>query len=49
MNLSINFFIKCLDDYPTIKQWGWFAILWLAGLIVALSMAYPIKWLMKWL
>lgn len=49
MNICINFLKKQLNDYPKIKQWGWFLILWIAGVMVAMSIAYPIKWLMKFL
>jgi hypothetical protein len=49
MKTSINLALKCLNEHPKIKQWGWFILLWLVGLMMALSIAYPIKWLMSFL
>lgn len=40
---------KCLEAYPKAKQWIWFIILWAIGLLAALAIAYPIKWLIKML
>lgn len=47
MNISIKFIAEKLDAHPAIKQWSWFVLLWLGGLAAALSLAYPIKLLIK--
>ena len=36
-----------IDAHPRIKQWGWFIILWFGGLLTAMCLAYPIKFLIK--
>lgn len=36
-----------LDDHPKIREWVWFAILWLGGLFTAVLLAYPIKLLIR--
>ena len=33
--------------HPKAREWAWFAVLWLGGLLAVTAVAYPIKWLMK--
>jgi hypothetical protein len=47
MNTCIKPVQHWLDKHPKIKEWLWFVTLWFAGLFTVLTMAYPIKWLMK--
>ena len=47
-----NFIKKCrifLKDRPRLRQWLWFIFLWVSGVVVAMSLAYPIKFLVKML
>jgi hypothetical protein len=47
MNTSINAVKTWLNHRPKARQWAWFAVLWLAGLLTVLAVAYPIKWIIK--
>lgn len=47
MKESIDFFHNYLKNHPKFKQWIWFFILWLMGLFSVLTLAYPIKILIK--
>ncbi len=33
-----------LTRHPRIREWIWFIVLWLGGLVSVLLIAYPIKW-----
>lgn len=47
MNIFIKDIQKWLNEHPKAKQWGWFVILWCAGLGTVLVLTYPIKLLIK--
>lgn len=47
MNTLIKKSVEWLNHHPKIKQWIWFIILWSGGLLAAVSVAYPIKLLIK--
>lgn len=36
-----------LNEHPKAKQWVWFIVLWIGGLVTVLSLTYPIKLLIK--
>ena len=36
-----------LDGHPKAKQWLWFIVLWMGGLLTVLTVTYPIKLLIK--
>lgn len=43
MNILINWF----NNHPQAKKWGWFFLLWIAGLATAVILTYPIKLLFQ--
>ena len=47
MNTCIKSVQTWFDQRPKLKQWAWFLILWLGGLMAVMAMAYPIKWLIE--
>ncbi|MDX2083415.1 MAG: hypothetical protein SFV53_05480 [Rickettsiales bacterium] len=38
-----------LDNHKNLKQWLWFILLWLGGIISAFVLTYPIKLLIKFM
>ena len=49
MNTAIKRAGHWIDRHPKAREWMWFAILWCGGLCAALAIAYPIKWLVKFM
>lgn len=47
MNTCIKPMKAWLNKHPKTKQWAWFVILWVGGVMSAMTIAYPIKLLMK--
>lgn len=47
MSICINKMQAWLDKHAKIKQWAWFVLLWLGGLVGVMCFAYPIKWIIK--
>jgi len=47
MNTCIKSVQNWLNKYPKAKQWAWFVVLWLGGLMTVMLVAYPIKWIVK--
>lgn len=47
MNTCIKSFRHWLGQHPKAKQWAWFLILWLSGLLTVMAIAYPIKLIIK--
>ena len=47
MSIYIKKLQHWFNAHPKAKEWGWFIILWLGGLITVLLAAYPFKWLIK--
>ncbi len=47
MNIRIKEGVQFwLAQHPKIKQWLWFIILWIFGLVTVVVLTYPIKLLM---
>ncbi len=47
MNTHIKKIGDWLGRHPHMREWCWFVALWLGGLLTALSMAYPLKWIIR--
>ncbi len=44
MNIRIK---QWLMQHPKIRQWLWFIVLWISGLLTVIALTYPIKILMN--
>ncbi len=47
MSICIKLIRNWLNQHTAAKQWAWFLILWLGGLMAATALAYPIKWIVR--
>ena len=47
MSIFIKSAESWLNQRPHLKQWAWFAALWLGGLLAVGCVAYPIKLIIK--
>jgi uncharacterized membrane protein len=47
MKTCIKSIYHWLGQHPKAKQWAWFVVLWLGGLMTVMAVAYPIKWITK--
>jgi len=48
MNRCIKHIQTWFEQHPKTKQWAWFFVLWLGGLLTVMLLSYPIKLLIKY-
>lgn len=47
MNTAINSLRRWFDLHPKWRQWGWFVLLWCAGLAAVFLLSLPFKLLIR--